>query len=325
MKPRILLRHVRCFLAVAETRSFTIAASRLFLSQSSLTATIQQFEEGVGVKLFERTTRHVELTQAGIHFKGEAEKILNTFDASIQDLRAFSHGTQGHIRIAAVPSVVLALLVPAIPLLQESFPDITFAIRDSSATYIEQMLINGDIDFALVTKSTGYQELEYVTLLKDHYGIVCRAPHPLAQDTSPVRWDDLPEQGYVQFTNDTALGILLAAHPSASRLYGKQQDEVSSSTALYAMLGLNGRYSIVGALAADMGLFPDFHYRELIDPVLTREICLATRRLRYLTPDAKRILNSFLEAFEKITLPRSASLIDRPSVNAEWLLNSPGL
>src|SRR3546814_9915563 len=59
MNRRISLRHLRCFIAVAEAESFTVAASRLFLTQSSLTTTIQQFEDLVGLKLFDRNTRRV--------------------------------------------------------------------------------------------------------------------------------------------------------------------------------------------------------------------------------------------------------------------------
>ena len=106
MDRRVSLRHLRCFLAVVETRSFTLAASRMFLSQSSLTAAIQQFEEAVGLKLFERTTRHVELTDAGRHFKAEAERVVHGFDASIRDLKAFGQGGRMHVHVASAPSVV---------------------------------------------------------------------------------------------------------------------------------------------------------------------------------------------------------------------------
>ena len=311
MERLISLRHMRCFLAVAETQSFTIAASRMFLAQSSLTATIQQFEEAAGVKLFERTTRQVELTEAGRHFKGVAEKVVNEFDTAIRDLKAFDQEGRAHIRVAATSSIVQTLLVPAIPLLRESFPDVTFTIQDSSAMHIEKMLVDGEFDFALVSRHKDYEELEYIPLLHDRYGVVCLPPFPLSADAAPIKWCDLPMEGYVQFTKNTAMGALLSEHPCASRLYEKQLDQVSSSISLYAMLGLRDRYSIVGALAANAE--PEFHYRELIEPSLTREICLVTRRLRYMTSDAKRILDALLESFGRMTLPRGATLLHRPA------------
>ncbi|NYT23225.1 LysR family transcriptional regulator [Alcaligenaceae bacterium] len=309
MDRRISLRHLRCFLALVETRSFTVAASRMFLSQSSLTAAIQQFEEIVEVKLFKRTTRQVELTEAGDHFKHEAEEILNRFDASIRDLKAFGQGGRMHIRIASAPSVVQSLVVPAIPYLREVFPELTFTLRDADATRIERMLIHGEIDFALSSKHTGSGELEHVPLLQDHYGIVCRPPSRFADGNEPVRWRDLPVDGYVQFTPDTALGVMLSALPAAKRLYKEQSNAVSSSTTLYAMLGLPGTYSIAGALTASADPFPEFHYRELVDPILTREICLVTRRLRYMSPNSKLILRTLLQHFKSLPLPRGATLL----------------
>ena len=210
MDRRVSLRHLRCFLAVVETRSFTLAASRMFLSQSSLTAAIQQFEEAVGLKLFERTTRHVELTDAGRHFKAEAERVVHGFDASIRDLKAFGQGGRMHVHVASAPSVVQALLVPAIPHLKASFPHITFTVRDADATRIERMVLNGEIDFALTSRHIAFDELEYVPLLRDQYGVVYRSSAFRLEGEGPVRWSSLAAEGYVQFTPDTALGAMLA-------------------------------------------------------------------------------------------------------------------
>ena len=256
MDRRVSLRHLRCFLAVVETRSFTLAASRMFLSQSSLTAAIQQFEEAVGLKLFERTTRHVELTDAGRHFKAEAERVVHGFDASIRDLKAFGQGGRMHIHVASAPSVVQALLVPAIPHLKASFPHITFTVRDADATRIERMVLNGEIDFALTSRHIAFDELEYVPLLRDQYGVVYRSSAFRLEGEGPVRWSSLAAEGYVQFTPDTALGAMLAALPAAARLYDEQRDAVSSSTTLYAMLELPGTYSIVGRCRPGPARFP---------------------------------------------------------------------
>ena len=93
-------------LAVAETGSFTMAASRLFMTQSALTATIQQFEEAVGLKMFDRTTRRVAMTDHAERFIAEARKVVHSFDGAIGDLTALAQGERGHIRIGAAASVI---------------------------------------------------------------------------------------------------------------------------------------------------------------------------------------------------------------------------
>ncbi|CFM82587.1 type 2 periplasmic-binding domain-containing protein [Bordetella pertussis] len=77
------------------------------------------------------------------------------------------------------------------------------------------------------------------------------------------------------------------------------------------MLELPGTYSIVGALSAGTGPFPEFDFRALVDPVLTREICLVTRRLRYMSTSARRILQALLEVFDRIALPQGVELLRR--------------
>src|SRR6202012_2339814 len=111
---KISLRHLRCFVAVAETGSFTLAAGRLFQTQSALTATIQQLETSVGLRLFDRTTRRVEMTDDATRFKVVADKIIRDFDSAIGDLQAVAKSQRGHLRIAAAPSVMTHILAPTL-------------------------------------------------------------------------------------------------------------------------------------------------------------------------------------------------------------------
>lgn len=303
MERSVSIRHLRCFLAVADSGSFTTAASRLFLTQSSLTATIQQFEEAVGLKLFDRTTRRVAMTEEGRRFRDKAENILREFDASIGDLRAIAHSQHGHIRIAAAASVIYQFLARAIPVFRRSYPNVSISLRDAGSEQVEQMLLHGELDFAITSRHKGYTDLDYTPLLEDSYGVLCMPSHRLAGRPGPLRWSDLPAEGYVAFSADTGIGSFLAAQPGFAALLGAPHDEVSSTTSLYPLLGAGTCYSIVPALAARSDDFPQLVFRELAAPVLTREICLITRRLRSLSPSARRILDALLETFRDGELP----------------------
>ena len=312
MERVVSIRHLRCFLAVAESGSFTVASSRMFLTQSSLTATIQQFEEAVGLKLFDRTTRRVVMTEEALRFKAEAEKILQEFDTAIRDLRSFAEGHEGNIRIAAAASVISHFLVRAIPLFRESYPNVTISLRDAGAEKVETMLLHGDLDFAIASKHKGYDDLDYTPLLEDRYGVVCAPLYPLAGEATPLRWADLPARDFIAFSRDTGIGTFLASHADHSSLLSNPHDEVSSTTSLYPMLSLGNRYSIVPALSAHPEGFPAMQFRELTEPVLTRQICLITRRLRSLSPSARRILDILLETLNERELPPGVALVNRP-------------
>ncbi|HWI82940.1 LysR family transcriptional regulator [Ramlibacter sp.] len=308
MERAVSIRHLRCFLAVADSGSFTVASSRMFLTQSSLTATIQQFEEAIGLKLFDRTTRRVVMTEEGRRFRDEAQKIVQEFDTAISDLKALAQSQQGHIRIAAAASVIYQFLTRAIPVFRETYPNVTISLRDAGSEQVEQMLLNGDLDFAVTSKHKGYADLDYTPLIEDNYGVMCLPSYRLARKTRPLRWSDLPPEDYVAFSSDTGIGTFLAANAAFSPLFANPHDEVSSTTSLYPLLSLGDRYSIVPALAARPQDFPELAFRELTEPVLTRKICLITRRLRSLSPSARRILDILLETFQSGPLPPGVSI-----------------
>lgn len=311
MDRTVSIRHLRCFLAVAESGSFTTASTRMFLTQSSLTATIQQFEEVVGLKLFDRTTRRVVLTEEGARFRPEAEKILRELDAAVGDLKALAQSQQGHIRIAAAASVIYRFLTRAIPVFRQSYPNVTISLRDAGSAQVEQMLLDGELDFAVTSKHKGYADLDYTPLLEDNYGVMCLPDHPLAQGAGPLRWSDLPSEGYVAFSSDTGIGTFLGTHASLSPLFDGPRDQVSSTTSLYPLLSAGGGYSIVPALVARPADYPNLTFRELTEPVLTRTICLITRRLRSLSPSSRRILDILLETFDQTELPPGVSILGR--------------
>lgn len=309
MRHNVTLKHLRCFLAVAETGSFTVAASRLFLTQSALTATIQQFEEAVGLRMFDRTTRRVALTDDAERFRPDAEKVVYGFDSAVGDLMALAQGQRGHIRIGAAASVIYQFLVHAIPKFRESYPNITISLRDPAALQVERLVVEGEVDFAIDSKHQGYDGLEYTPLVADRYGVVCHRDSPLARTEAPLRWTDLTPREYVAFSADTGIGQFLRSHANHWPVLGGMHDEVASTTSLFAVLSMGDRYSVLPAMALKGREFPELVFRELHEPPLSREICLITRRLRSLSPSAQRLLDILLADIRAQELPPGVSLV----------------
>lgn len=312
MRHNVTLKHLRCFLAVAESGSFTVAASRLFLTQSALTATIQQFEEALGLKMFDRTTRRVVMTEAAERFRPEAGKVVNNFDSAVGDLMALGQGQQGHIRIGAAASVIYQFLVHAIPKFRQSYPNITISLRDPAAQQVERMVMEGEVDFAIDSKHQGYEGLNYTPLIADRYGVVCHRDLPLAHLKRALRWTDLTPQEYVAFSADTGIGQFLRSHAKNWPVLGGMHDEVASTTSLFAVLSMGKRYSVLPAMALKGREFPELVFRELHKPALSREICLITRRLRSMSPSAQRLLDILLADIQVQALPPGVRLMARP-------------
>ena len=293
---KISLRHLRCFAAVADTGSFTLAAARLYQTQSSLTATIQQFEEEVGLKLFDRTTRRVVMTEDAARFKLVADKVLQDFDTAIGDLKAISLSHRGHARIAAVPSMIEHVLTPALASFRRAYPGITISVSDGGADKVERAVLTGEVDFGISSRLNNFADLAYLPILGDPFGVLFPNDHPLAKIKRSIRWSDLSGFEYIALATDTGIGAYLDSHPALGlHQDASLHDRASSTTSLFAMLNLGGKISVLPELSVLGSPLKKFTFRELSEPSVTREVCLITRQLRSFSPNTQRLVDALME------------------------------
>src|SRR5690625_496202 len=298
---RVSLRHLRAFVAVAKSSSFTEAAATLFQTQSALTATIKQFEEAVGVKLFDRTTRKVSLTTVGASFLMVAQQVLADFDSSISDLSAISKGQKGHIRIAAIPSIIMHYLRPALLDFRRLHPDITISITDGGSDRIEKIVLDGGADFGICSRLNNYKDLSYTRLMHDEFVVIFPNEHPLAVTSGSLTWASLEKYDHIKLSRDTGIGFFMETERQGGFGFGPSLtgDTASSTNALYAMLGMGGRISVLPALTAHAYPLNVFKFRPLVAPVVRREVCLVTRPLRAASPSANKLLEVLMDSISE--------------------------
>jgi DNA-binding transcriptional LysR family regulator len=142
------LRHIRYFIAVAEHLHFGHAADALVTAQPSLSRQIQQLEDELGVKLFERTNRRVALTPAGEIFLGDARRVVQTVDASVRHVREAADGTRGQLRVAYISGAMMMRLPAVLREYRRRFPHVE--VVPHATPYPEHVaaLRDGSIDIA---------------------------------------------------------------------------------------------------------------------------------------------------------------------------------
>lgn len=303
------LQHLRCFVAVARESSFTQAAKRMCLTQSSLTAAIQQFEREAGLKLFDRTTRRVTLTREGSSFLPVAERLLQDFEAAMADVRAVAERQRGHISIAAAPSVVTLILSPVIAQFSSAFPNISVVVSDGSSENVQRRVLTGEADFGIASRWSDDPGLEFKPLLRDRFGIVCRQDHALAKLRGRLTWKHLHTHRYVGLATDTGIRAMLHSVPGLPPMLRTPQYEVSSTTSLQAMLIEGLGVSVLPSLAAHLAPLDSLAFRALHEPRLEREICLIVRRGRALSPAAQSVLAMVTSRLKSYPLPQGARLV----------------
>lgn len=196
------LADLRAFITVAETQSFAAAARSLYLSQPALSRRISHLEDMLGVRLFDRTTRNVELTSLGRHFRGQIRGLLEELDRSVLSLRDVKELEAGDVTIGCVLSTVHHFMPPLINAFRKEHPRVLVRIIEEGADEVLASVKQGDAEFALNYIGMQDPEVEFTPLLKEPYVLACPADHPLARRRS-VGWEELAAYPHARVSHDS--------------------------------------------------------------------------------------------------------------------------
>lgn len=176
------LRHLRYFVAVAEERHFGRAAERLHMAQPPLSQQIRQLEAKLGVELFHRTTRRVDLSEAGRAYLRRARGILAEVDDAAHEARRVAAGAVGHLTIGCVGSATYSLLPALSRQLAAELPGVDFSFRgEMLAPDQVEALRAGTIDVALLRPPIADASLTMTMLRHDRLVVAVPHDHPLAR------------------------------------------------------------------------------------------------------------------------------------------------
>src|SRR5919106_3584057 len=176
----IELRLLRYFAVVAEELHVGHAAARLFISQPALSQQIRALEEQVGLALFVRHPRGMELTEAGEALLEEARALLGSserFEASVDELR---RGRTASMQVDLPPGLPQTLLPELLASFRQKEPDARVEVRELTTPEQLAALRDGSLDLGLVREPVDDQGLARRTLLVEPLGVSLPAAHPLA-------------------------------------------------------------------------------------------------------------------------------------------------
>jgi DNA-binding transcriptional LysR family regulator len=213
------LRHLRYFLAVAETGSISHAAQKLFIAQPPLSAQIRQLEEEIGAPLLVRLPRGVALTAAGQSFLIDARAILaRSQDAGVRARQV--HEQQAHVlRLGVMPSVTQSLLPGLLQALQARALPIDVQVREISPSSVQlQALRNAEIDLGFIRLGVEDVPPEAKASIDDPYCLAIPAGHTLARARGPLELGKAAHEHFVGFAShhqsdysDQALALCVEA------------------------------------------------------------------------------------------------------------------
>ncbi|MDB5850825.1 MAG: lysR substrate binding domain protein, partial [Rhodoferax sp.] len=194
------LRHLRYFIAVAETGSLTLAAEqRLHTSQPSLSRQIRDLEDQVGVELLRRSARGVELTDAGKAFIDHARLALSQVDAAVEAARRAVLPTKKRFALGFLTGQEMSWLPQAMNVLRDELQNVDVTVSSDYSPDLADALARGKLDLAFMRAEPGF-DLDYTTVLQEPLVVLMPSDHALVKQKS-VRPQQLVGQPFVGMAN----------------------------------------------------------------------------------------------------------------------------
>ncbi|HEK1683888.1 TPA: LysR family transcriptional regulator [Pseudomonas putida] len=203
------LRHLRYFIAVAEELHFGRAAQQLGISQPPLSQQIQALEQELGARLFERTNRRVELSEAGRLFLEEARQVLAQVDKAADVARRAQLGELGEMKIGFTSSAPFTSRIPqAIHAFRQRFPAVHLHLKEMSSREVVDAVFDESIEVGLMRPLPVPEGLAVTELFREPLVVVLNASHPLALcGEQGLFMRDLAHEPFVFFPRSYGSGL----------------------------------------------------------------------------------------------------------------------
>ncbi|AIM23028.1 MULTISPECIES: LysR family transcriptional regulator [Serratia] len=302
------LKQLRVFVAIARHGSFSRAGEAIGLTQSAVSHSVKELEAEVGVRLLDRTTREVVLTDAGLRLANRVERLLDELQAALLDARSFGVQRSGTVRVATSQTISAHLMPQCIAAGEREYPEIRIMLRDQAQQQVLHSVRNAEVDFGIVVDPVQAVDLECEAVLHEPFLLLCRDDHPFAAQQA-VRWSAL--NGCRLVLQDYASGSRPLID-SALRQQGVEAQvvqEIGHPATLFPMVAEGIGISIFPALALPLPEGGRLRVRRLV-PEINRALMLVRRKNRSLTPAA--------EAIWQVARQQAALLQQRRRENAAY-------
>jgi DNA-binding transcriptional LysR family regulator len=311
------LRQMRALVALAKTGHFTLAAQSMHVTQSALSGLIKELEQTLAVRVVDRSTRRIALTEIGRELVPLFSQMIDDLDRALSNIADHAQLRKGIVRVAAPQLMACTLLPVVIAAWSRRYPEVKVSLADSPVESVTARVLSGESDLGIGPERDGAPQLEARALMEMPFEAVVPAGHPLLARAGcgSVGWDELAAWPVIalrgQFTErllaDMHADMHADAPPGLPELTLKPTHEVSYMTTALAMvaagLGITVCMPYAAALVRQHGL----HALPLRAPTLTRRFYVYTREQRSLSPAAETFVEFLLSyVAEHGTRPQGA-------------------
>ena len=262
-------KQIQSFLVLAQELHFGRAAVRLHMTQPPLSRQMQQLEENLGVELFSRTSRSVQLTPAGNILFLEAQKLMQMRESTLQVVRQSAEGNRGGVTVGMFGAAAFGFLPKLLLKARADLPNVSIRFREmNSAQQLEELALNR-IDVALVRPFVNENE-NFVTacVMREKMALAVSVDHPLAARRRPSL-SHIDGEPFIMYSNENAyIHNILTASFRKANIQPRVVQEIFQAQAILAMVSTGLGIAIV----------PENAENACFDNVVFRPIDLGKKR-----------------------------------------------
>ncbi|MFM0469532.1 LysR family transcriptional regulator [Paraburkholderia strydomiana] len=289
----VTLRQLRVFIEVARLQSFSRAGDEIGLTQSAVSRCVRELEGEIGLKLIDRTTREVQLTDVGGNLVASVSRLLIDLDDALREIREIGEQRRGRVVVAASPTVACRLMPGVLASCSERFPHIALGLRDDVQSDVVRKVKSGEVDFGMVIGPFAADDLLSESLMTDSFCLVCRDDHPLARQKE-IGWADLEGQPLVMLDYASGSRPIIDAVMHEYGVNANVVQELGHSATVFGLVEAGIGVSVLPWLALPLPAGAALAARPLV-PRAERTVELVRRRDRSLSPAAEAVWNLIRE------------------------------
>jgi DNA-binding transcriptional LysR family regulator len=285
---KVNLKLLATFLAVADHVSFRKAAEALHLSLPAVSMQVKQLEEQLGVALFQRTTRRVDLTREGEQLLISARKAMAELDGGLTRIQQAAHVLHGHLAFACVPTVAATRLPAILTRFAATYPAITLNVRELTATDLLEAVRRREVDFGIGPVPERKGELDFAPIFDDAYRALLPRTYQ-DRGRSGISLKELARLPMLTLSDATLFRGHLDAALRAQGLAPQASYEFTSVSTLVAMAEAGLGIAVLPGVAVPKRT--PLKAVRILSPVLSRTIAVVTIRGFSLSPAAQKLVD----------------------------------
>lgn len=277
---------IQAFVVIAELGGFNKAADQLHITQTALTRRVQKLESYLGLKLIDRTTRHVELTVVGREFLPQARVIVNEMTSAIGRLKDISQHAKGSFSLSCIASLTVSMVPKLIRQYANTHPNNRIRIFDATSSEVRKAVLNHQAEIGIALHGEKHADLIETTLFDDSLVFICQDTHPL-KNKKLVTWSDMRDIGLIVVSNFTATRVLMDYQLAQHGIHLNGNYEVQHHATAINLVAAGVGCAILPSSTLNDGERPHIRKIVLKDPTVKRKVTLLRHKNTSLSPAAE--------------------------------------